>query len=453
MVPRKGGGKVFPVQLLTVRKGRDGAARSVFLSPDNGAYAAPVLELFHSSIGKRREEVESQIRELELKSQNPKIVKGLALILERISEFEPPSHMDPAHVRNVIFQSASFPPVSPMERSGLLKLIARTLNATPDEIIAAMYADKESEQILRSVPEISHSSLIRKFNMEQIETVMLRCSSLTITTETNSPRFVRRLRRLGLLYEENTDGGKHILKISGPVSILDHSERYGSRLALLLRYITSYSDWEMDAEVMLKNGKDKNSYRYHLDSSVSSNVSMDDSFGNNTDNRTKEIPEIKADKTTIVPDMLMEIAGESVSIVLTRPLYYEEDYIQIQSARNLGYNVLLICQIDNEQKCPKGAICLKGEPEPQKIMDLMKTRHSELHIARVNPPEETSRLDDIDETVKPLDEKVVKHLESLYPDSGNMVEYLDFMGYNPEKALKEAGYSVKWKGLHLVVSK
>ncbi len=444
---------MFPVQLLTVRKGKNGIARSVLISPDDSDYSATILEIFHRSIGKRREEVDLQMRELELKSQNPKIVKGLALVLERISRFEPPSSLDPVNVRNVIFQRSAFPPVSPEERSGLLKLISVELKTTPEEIIAAMYADKESEQILRSVPEISHSSLSRKFNLEQIETVMLRCSSLTITTALNYQRFVRRLRRLGLLYEDTVIEGKHLLKVSGPVSVLEHSERYGSRLALLLRYITGYSDWEIDAEVMLKSGKDKNSYRYHLDSSVSSYLPQEDFLHNPDGNGSGELIPMKSDKTLIMPDMILEIEGEKVNIVLTRPQYYEDDFMQIENARKLGNSVSLICLIDNDQKCPKGAICLKGEPDEQKIRDLLISQHPEVRIRKINAAVESSPPKEIEKIIKPLDDKIIKHLESLYPDSGNMVEYLDFMGYNPEQALKEAGYSVRWKGLHLVVSK
>jgi hypothetical protein len=343
--------------------------------------------------------------------------------------------------------------VSPEERSGLLKLISIKLHTTPDEIMAAMYGDKESEQILKSVPEISYSTLSRKFNLEQIETVMLRSTVLTIKTSMNHLRFIRRMRSLGLLYEESAIDGKHILKVSGPVSILEHTERYGSRLALLIRYISGYSDWEIDAEVTLKSGKEKNSYQYHLDSSVTPYIYPDDSSSSIFKQETSETSPIKLDKTFIIPDTSIDIDGEKVSIVLTRPPYYEDDHMQIQGASRLGFNIALVCLIDNDEKCPKGAICLKGDPEKERILEAIKSQSPRTINRKESAPGIPSTS--IDQTVgrKPLDERIIKHLENLYPDSGGMVEYLDFMGYNPEKALQEAGYTVRWKGLRIVVSK
>ena len=49
-------------------------------------------------------------------------------------------------------------------------------------------------------------------------------------------------------------------------------------------------------------------------------------------------------------------------------------------------------------------------------------------------------------------EKVKAHLKALYPDSGNMVDYLEFMGFPVEKTLEEAGFKTRWKGLRLIIT-
>ena len=454
MVHQRGGGRVFPVQFLTIRKGRDGVARSIFLSPEESTYCSQVLNLYRDSIGKRKEEIEVSIKELELKSQNPKIIKGLALILDRASRFEQPSILDPLHVREVVFSSSSFPPVSPEERSGLLKTISVRLHSSPEEIVAALYADKESEQVLRDVPVLSTSDLANMFNLEQIETVMLKSSSFILKTSGEHQRFIRKIRSLGLLYEESAEGEMHTLKVTGPVSIFEHSDRYGSRLALLIRYVAGFSDWEIDADVILKSGKEKSSYSYHIDSTVSPYIGSPPVFSNNGKSKPAMTPEpIRTPNGTIFPDYVLNIYGHTENVVLTRPRYYEEDYAIIRSAMDAHDNISLICVIDSEEKCPKGATCIKGEVEAGKIAEILgilrKNEARSIRSTKVNEPKNST----VDMNTKKLDTNMIHHLESLYPESQEMVEYLDFMGFNPESALIEAGYKVKWKGLHMVVYK
>ena len=56
---------MFPVQLMTVRKSRNGTVRSVFLTEENSDYCSAVLELFKSHVGSSREEIEKDIKILE----------------------------------------------------------------------------------------------------------------------------------------------------------------------------------------------------------------------------------------------------------------------------------------------------------------------------------------------------------------------------------------------------
>ena len=171
---------MFPVQLMTVRKSRNGTVRSVFLTEENSDYCSAVMELFKSHVGSSREEIERDIKILELKIQNPKIIRGLSLIMFRLSKMVPPGNLDAELVRSTIFKYAKVPPVSPEGREDILAKVAEELKSTVNEISKSMYADKENEQILEAVPEISSDELSKKFNIEQIETVTLKCLTMTV---------------------------------------------------------------------------------------------------------------------------------------------------------------------------------------------------------------------------------------------------------------------------------
>ena len=100
---------MFPVQLMAVRRSRNGTVRSVFLSDENSDYSLSVMGVFSRSVGRTRLEIEKELKVVELKSQNPKILRGLALVMFRLSGMERASKLDPAIVRNTIFSRAKTP--------------------------------------------------------------------------------------------------------------------------------------------------------------------------------------------------------------------------------------------------------------------------------------------------------------------------------------------------------
>ncbi|MEM0195141.1 MAG: DUF790 family protein, partial [Thermoplasmatales archaeon] len=69
---------MFPVQLMSVRRSNKGILRSVLLTEENSNYCSAILDLFNSSIGKTRNQIEEELKTMELKVQNPKILRGLA---------------------------------------------------------------------------------------------------------------------------------------------------------------------------------------------------------------------------------------------------------------------------------------------------------------------------------------------------------------------------------------
>jgi len=444
---------VFPVQLMTVRKSRNGTVRSIFLTEENSDYCSAVLDLFKSRIGSSREEIEKEIKILELKIQNPKIIRGLSLIMFRISKMSPPARLDAELVRSTIFKYAVIPPVSQEGREQILGKVAEELGSNVEEVTSSMYADKENEQILESVPDISHDELSKKFNMEQIETVILKCLTMTVRMNENMSRIVRKARSLGLLYNLEQDQDQSSITLSGPVMIEEHSERYGYKFALFVRFLMRFQDWEMDAAVSLKNAKGKEEYAYHLDSSVTEytgNVSEPGHGMHNSYFRDDPEP-VVVKNNRIFADYSLLLGERKIMILITRPNYYEEDYSIMEGIKNAGHECALFCIVESGQKCPKGANCMKSEFNFTDAYEFLLKRH-EFEEKRKKVAEEITKRD-AEENKRKLTEKMIRHLNDLYPDSAAMVDYLDFMGFSPAEALTEAGYKVKWHGLRIEATK
>jgi len=62
---------------------------------------------------------------------------------------------------------------------------------------------------------------------------------------------IRAVKGLGLMYIVEINGGQLEFRFDGPVSALRQTERYGTRLAKLVPYITSAEKWEIEAQVKL----------------------------------------------------------------------------------------------------------------------------------------------------------------------------------------------------------
>jgi predicted nuclease of restriction endonuclease-like RecB superfamily len=431
---------VFPTQLMMVRKSKKGTVRSVFLTEENSDYCSSVIELFRSSIGKKREDIEDSIKTLELKTQNPKIVRCLALILFRISRLEPPSFLNPQEVRERIFSIARIPAVSPEERNEILEKVAENLNATASDVRRAMYSDKESEQILSSVPDISSEQLSKRFNSEQIETVMLKATSVRIVSANSRNRIVRIARRLGLLYLENEEG----IEITGPLSISDHSERYGVNFALLVRYMMKLDDWKMDVSVSLKDRGKKAQYIYSLDHSVFDYLEpISDEIPNGF---VECVNPVSVKGRQILPDYYSRIGEKEVSIFITRPRFYQEDSFLLKEIRGEGLPAEIFCIVRADEKCPSGAICFRDSIDWDRVREYMETKYSERKtVLEAEIPVIRSSL------TPEMKGKIFDHLKKLYPDSVAMVDYIEFLGLDPLQILSEAGYRIKWSGLRIVV--
>jgi predicted nuclease of restriction endonuclease-like RecB superfamily len=441
---------------MSVRRSKKGILRSVFLTEENSDYCSSVIDLFSKSMGRSRGEIEEELKTMELKVQNPKILRGLALIMFRASEFRKPSPLDSEIVRKTIFSMARNPIVNPGERKAVLEKIASLMNSSVREVDDAIYGDKESNLILASPFNASPDLLARKFNGEQIETVIMKSLWVEVSTTKHSNDFTRSIRSKGLLYEERTDGSSHIIRVNGPVSIFEKSERYGVKLALFVRYVLSHDDWELNASISLKSNtgkKVKDEFLYHLDESISDLISGDEVTAEKLPSFVNRSPKsLEVDGKIITPDYSVRVGEEEVPIFVTPLRYYSDELLKTRKITESGTRTELLCLLEGKEKCPKGAMCFKDEVDWWRVREYIAQKYS-VERAKPSTQMEGQALSGEGEVAPiKLTDQMISHLNSLYPDDRAMVEYLDFMGIPPEEGLRAAGFEIAWKGLRLVVT-
>lgn len=425
MEPREGGEKVFPSDLMIARKTKTGIIYPVFLSDDNIDYARAVISAFTENTGKKKEVIENNLKEIELKFQNAKIIRALSLIMMRKSIFVPPVNIDAQALREYIFSMARIPPINSNEREMILKSAAESFNIDYIDIENAIYADKDSESILERPYNTDEGKLIREYNLEQLETVLLKCTELNISNASDWHFVITRIRRLGLLYEIKNDGDKIIsVNITGPMALFENTERYGSKFSMLIRSIYKMNEWSLTASIKVKDfSGDKNIYTLKL-----------------SDSAKFFLP-----SGTIKPEHLPEHVSRGYPIIINNKFYFpdyiidldERIYVSINSDErpdNLNWiNVYILS--DRDKKKP-GSIAFYNDMDWDELFNLISKKRNL-----------SSEIDNYS-----IDE-IKKKLDQIYPDSQGMIDYLESQGLIPLRVLPELGYKIKWKNLDIIIEK
>ncbi len=267
---------LLPRGLLVARVYRD-QVRPQFLGEDQRGMAEGVLTAFRRSKGRPRREVERQIREIEEGARSYKIVRALALLVERESLFRIRPGPPPAEVRRRIFDAHREPAVTPGERHAALTALGRELAMDPEAAAVQMWADLEEEEILEEVRAPEAPELLRRFNMGQCQTLLFRASQINVSFDTTGVHrtAIARIRRLGLMFTAQ-EGPPPLLRIEGVVSFLHGTERYGAALARLLPILLPLPGWKLEAQIA-HAGSDgrKRSRTLRLDPSVESHLGVE----------------------------------------------------------------------------------------------------------------------------------------------------------------------------------
>ncbi len=438
-----GGEKVFPSDLMIVRKLKSGLIFPVFLSDENSDYVESVRSIFNANIGKKKETISKALKELEVNSSSSKTVKALSLLFFRHSIFEPPVNVDSPALREDVFKIARIPPINIDEKINILKPVEEKYGLSMDEVINGLYSDKESELVLREPYLGSIIQIARAYNLEQIETIMLKCSVLHITDSSNWSYIITSIKRLGLLFTTHIEGGVlQSIKITGPLEIFEQSERYGSRFAMLIRKISHLEKWSINADIKIKDKFEKTVKVYSLKLSDTVSYYLPEMHNNNDDinyDYVKKAQPLVVGNNVYFPDYEMKIGDKTIYINITTRTYARQDD-EIKKNLNDTVNWENIYIIHQKDKKIKGEITFYEDIDFPVLKSILKEKYSAKK--KLNMELDNNSVDSIK-----------KELEKLYPQTEKMFGYVESQGLIPERVLPALGYKLKWHGLDIVVTK
>jgi predicted nuclease of restriction endonuclease-like RecB superfamily len=201
-----------------------------------------------------------RVRALELaESKETKLAAGLNKLVEDACEFEAESEIDPRELRADVFTRAAELRRNPtgetrFDRQLVLERSGAAHGWTPEQVERALFSDLKSEHRLLKPPALSAAQLLERYDLAQLQAVLLRAVKVSARVRCASPDgyrdLFRKLKFRRLMFQiRRAEGGAYDLEIDGPFSLFESVTKYGLQLALMLPALLAAEELELKADL------------------------------------------------------------------------------------------------------------------------------------------------------------------------------------------------------------
>jgi predicted nuclease of restriction endonuclease-like RecB superfamily len=365
--------------------------------------AEEIIHIFERFVGIRQGDL--PLDELE-EGYDYRLIRGLIILLERRCFFEVQCTVDPVNARRAVFEEAKGPVTSNERRGMVLRDVASTLGVSIDELEQSLWADSESELILKEFNSLSPEELLRSYNLSLAQTLLFKAMGMEIYVGSNYQNIFRSIKHLGLMYlvEKHEDG--FCIIVEGPMSLMKTTERYGTAIAKLLPTIIGSEKWMIKASIVHRYGNkprileftmDGDSYGDALASGYSSegfDSTIERKFSqgfNSLDTGwflRREPEPLFAGRSVFIPDFSFEKRVMKVYLEIVG--FWTEDYLRRKIAKLQSIDEEnMIIAVDKNLSCSsssfrdiKGKVIFYEKKVPLKpILDYLR-EHEEKNIRR-----------------------------------------------------------------------
>ncbi|HIA02845.1 MAG TPA: DUF790 family protein [Myxococcales bacterium] len=215
--------------------------------------ARELIELIESHVGHSRGQLNDALTISTGQGRDFKVKRGLAKLLIDRAKIEVASELDPALVRETVFElAAEEHPISDETRTQVMQKAAEILDTSISEIENGLYADLASNQRIVDFKPIAASPLIHRYNVALVQGALLRSHNMVVELLNPNTKRLRQLMRFlkfyRLMYSTERTNEGYRFTIDGPVSVVSKSTRYGLNLANFFPALVLCESWRMSAE-------------------------------------------------------------------------------------------------------------------------------------------------------------------------------------------------------------
>jgi predicted nuclease of restriction endonuclease-like RecB superfamily len=259
---------VLTKNLLRVSRGGGYHPAFVADDPDARRLAARVLGVYQGHVGETKRDLDAALTEIERESDDFKLVRGFAKLLDREATFETQAPLPPERTRRVVFETAERVGVADeSDRERAIHAAADHLGTDTESVERSLYADRDTEQVLTTLDaDWTPEELCTRYDFSLAATALFDATEVRLRAS-DPKTLVSAVERNGLLYEiretgergsaddaPDGDGGATLstreVVVTGPDALFRRTRRYGTAFAKLLSTVArTAARWELTATI------------------------------------------------------------------------------------------------------------------------------------------------------------------------------------------------------------
>jgi predicted nuclease of restriction endonuclease-like RecB superfamily len=224
-----------------------------YLTRRDETWVRMLADVVEACVGRTRAEAERRIEDARLPGASWRQRQAASRLLLRSHGVGLRAPRDPTRVREVVFDLAASSPAA--TRGEILAAAAARLAVDPQAIESSLYADLPEARIVEPAKAVvSPSELVERYNLALLQGVLFHAEELRVRVRGGVRQvvsFARLQRLLVEIHDVAGDPGEIGLTISGPLSLLRRTMKYGHAMARWLPALTRLAPWSLEARCRL----------------------------------------------------------------------------------------------------------------------------------------------------------------------------------------------------------
>jgi hypothetical protein len=248
---------LLPAPLLLVALPDGPSSRVVprYLGARDEVWVREALDVFDAYVGRtageRAATLPDQVRALARDHGAPaRAADGVVHVVMRRFKAEVDGRLAPSVVRAAVFAEAAQGEV--FDREAALRRAAERLEAGVEEVERALFADRPARRrVVAPASPLSAASVVELYNLALVQGLLQRSERVRVSVRQHVRAVVRFAKLSGLLCTYSCGEQGTELEVSGPLSILRHTTKYGFALASFFPAVVSTPGYRIEARCVV----------------------------------------------------------------------------------------------------------------------------------------------------------------------------------------------------------
>lgn len=356
---------MLPAKLLAFRV-HGGALVPQYLTERDDVWVRGILEDLDGLVGRTASEVsesfEAQVIDRARRAgAHPRAVAGIWHVCSRIWALRTSAPVRPERAREAVFEESA----RTATREEALQAAAERLKSTVDQVLVSLFADRPGARRLVAPPHAySPRSIVLRYNLSLLQGLLLCATELDVVARSQVRSVARfaKLRRLLCTYHALDDGLR--ISLSGPLSILRQTTKYGFALAGFVPAAVVTPGWAIEARCTVRGESAR--LRANASDPIASTHVLPKDFDSAVERRlardvrrlgtpwqiVRETAAIRAGGRVFFPDFTFVRGPDRVLVEIVG--YYTPEYLasKLRVLRDAGLERIVVC-VDESLACDR----------------------------------------------------------------------------------------------------